>query len=270
MAEPAAARDAYALTPTEAAAWEEAGYFVRTGAQGFSEAEVFDLRRATDDVVSALAHPSGKEYHLDGRRFVDTRDATLQFEYAEGASGLRVVEPVYHLHPALDALVDDDRLVAPMRALVGATELGLWTAKMNLKGPGSAAFGWHQDSPYWYHDSSHVDRLPNVMLALDTQSEETGCFRVIAGSHRHGLLPGTDDGSQLGGLYTDPSSFQIQDATALEVAAGALIFFSPHLVHGSGDNRSRRDRRALIYTYQPAGHAALKNGEVRNVGNRDA
>jgi ectoine hydroxylase-related dioxygenase (phytanoyl-CoA dioxygenase family) len=49
------------------------------------------------------------------------------------------------------------------------------------------------------------------------------------------------------------------------VAAGSLVFFSPHSVHGSLPNRSDRPRRALVLTYQPAGHPMLKSGVVRNV-----
>jgi ectoine hydroxylase len=48
--------------------------------------------------------------------------------------------------------------------------------------------------------------------------------------------------------------------------AGSLLFFSPHVVHGSPPNRSDRPRRALIMTYQPAGNRMLKLPRVRNAG----
>ena len=152
-----------------------------------------------------------------------------------------------------------------MTSLVGCDALALWTVKLNMKTASGSGFGWHQDAPYWIHDSDDVERLPNVMLALDAQSPANGCFRIIRGSHKHGILPGTDDGSQLGGFYTDPRSFDSAAEVPMRVAAGALIFFHAHSVHGSLPNQSAQPRRALIFTYQPGGLAMLKNGEVREV-----
>ena len=42
----------------------------------------------------------------------------------------------------------------------------------------------------------------------------------------------------------------------LEVKAGAVVFFGAFLVHRSLPNRSDVDRRALLYSYQPAGISA--------------
>jgi ectoine hydroxylase-related dioxygenase (phytanoyl-CoA dioxygenase family) len=96
------------------------------------------------------------------------------------------------------------------------------------------------------------------MLALDDASESNGCFRVVRGSHRRGLLPGCQDDGVLGPLFTDPGAFDLAQQVAAEVEAGSLVFFSPHTVHGSEPNRSDRERRALVITYQPAGHRMFK------------
>lgn len=207
----------------------------------------------------------GHTYHLDGKRFVDAGHVTVQFEHTAGSNAVRVVEPVQVLDAAWDALLDDARIVAPMLDLVGSDGVAIWTCKLNLKRPlEGSGFGWHQDSPYWIHDSDDVDRLPNVMAVLDDASEENGCLRVIRGSHRLGCLPGTDDGSQLGGFFTDPACVDDSRQVLVEVPAGSLIFFSPHVIHGSLPNRSAKPRRALIATYQPANRRMLKVPEVRN------
>jgi ectoine hydroxylase len=39
----------------------------------------------------------------------------------------------------------------------------------------------------------------------------------------------------------------------VEVAAGTVISFGPYLVHRSAPNTSDRERRALLFSYQPAG-----------------
>jgi len=146
-----------------------------------------------------------------------------------------------------------------MRGLVGSERVSLFTDKINLKRPREGSgFRWHQDSPYWNHACNHVDQLPNVMLALDDATQENGCFRVIRASHVKGSLPGLEGQGTLGPLFTDPRYFDEADQVPVEMPAGSLAFFSPHTVHGSEPNRSDQPRRALILTYQPAGHKMFK------------
>ena len=48
------------------------------------------------------------------------------------------------------------------------------------------------------------------MITLDDADRDNGCFRVVPGSHREGFLPGIQDGSRLGPLFTDPSAFDAE------------------------------------------------------------
>jgi len=259
-------REPHALTSDELARYQEDGFLVRE--RVFQPQEAAGFREAAESSAhaAALLSDGGRTYYLDGKRFVDVDDMTVQFEHSPGSDLVRVIEPVHQLDPVFDALVDDPRIVEPMRQLVGEDSIALWTDKLNLKrSREGSGFGWHQDSPYWIHDSDHVDQLPNVMIAFDDASAENGCFRVIRGSHRRGCLPGTADGSQLGGFYTDSGSFEEADQVLMEVPAGSVIFFDPHSVHGSLPNRSDLPRRAMIVTYQPGGHPMLKTGRCRDV-----
>jgi hypothetical protein len=255
------------LSAAELARYRRDGYLVREHV--FGSADVAALGLAADAAASRVGAlcAAGSTYHLDGKRFVDVDHVTVQFEHAPRSERIRVIEPVHELAEGFDALVDDPRLVVPMQQLVGARKLALWTDKLNLKPPhGGSAFGWHQDAPYWIHDCAHVERLPNVLVAIDDAHEANGCFRVIRGSHRAGCLPGTADGSQLGGFYTDPGSFDAGRQVAMRLPAGSVVFFSPFAVHGSGHNGSDQPRRAVVLTYQPGGHPMLKSGRCRDVG----
>ena len=251
------------LSTDELNQYRTLGFLVRE--RQYTELELTELGKAVNHVSCRAAQDDGREYILDNKRFLDTDEYTVQFEYPQNTHTPRVIEPVDQAHPCLSALVDDPRLTLPISSILNTTELALWTAKLNMKQSGGAGFGWHQDSPYWIHDSTHVDLLPNVMLLLDDQHEGNGCFSLIPHSHHQGILPGTDDGSQLGGFYTDPGQFDAQSAYQCELPAGSLVFFNPHTVHGSAPNQSDSPRRALIYTYQPGGFATLKTGCVRNV-----
>lgn len=255
------------LSQAELRAYREDGFFTR--ARVFDALELQRLRAAAERVVerAAEASGSGRLYSIDGNRYVDFDASTLQFEYAEDSRTIRVIEPFHCLDPLFDELIDDPRLVEPMCGLTSSERVALWTDKINLKRPFEGSrFRWHQDSPYWNHACSHVDQLPNVMLALDDATEENGCFRVIPGSHRKGLLPGIEDDTRLGVLFTDPEYFEESRQVAVTVPAGSLVFFNPHTVHGSQPNHSAAARRAMVLTYQPADHPMFRIGAVRNAG----
>ncbi|MEM7001242.1 MAG: phytanoyl-CoA dioxygenase family protein [Pseudomonadota bacterium] len=257
-------RAEYAFDAKEADRYRQQGYLVRENV--FPEDELQTLRAAADRVsAKALELASaGTEYRLDGKRFVDKDGHTVQFEFADDLR-LRVVEPIHTLDPEIDALVDNPRLADPMRSILGCQHIALWTGKMNLKTGFGSGFDWHQDSPYWIHDSTHVDRLPNVMLTLEDQTEDNGCFRVVAGSHLAGILPGRADGTQLAGFYTDQTRFDLSREVRFMVPAGSLIFFNPHIVHGSAPNATADSRCAMIFTYQPGDYPLLKIGDIRNI-----
>jgi len=257
----------HALTPAERRQYQDDGFFIRRSV--LTEVEIEVLRTAAEQTAAAATAgcAAGQTYVLDGKRFVDFAGITVQFEHGPGSETVRVIEPAHLLDARWEALIDDRRLVEPMCELVGALRIALWTDKLNLKRPREGSgFGWHQDSPYWIHDCSHVDRLPNAMVLLDDASADNGCLRVIRGSHRQGCLPGTSDGTQLGGFFTDPGSFDPAEQVAMEAPAGSLVFFSPHIVHGSEPNGSNHPRRALVITYQPADEPMLKLKRVRNAG----
>jgi ectoine hydroxylase len=255
------------LDARERAAWEEDGFFVRRAVLG--PAEVEELRAAAERVAARAAarrEAPEQRYAIDGNVYLEADGSTIQLEHAPGSETLRVIEPFHHLDPRLDALMDDPRLVEPMRDLVGSERVSLYTDKLNLKRPREGSgFRWHQDSPYWLHFCAHLDRLPNVMIALDDADEGNGCFRVVRGSHREGCLPGLYEEGELGPLFTDPACFDASAQVPVVVPAGSLVFFSAHTVHGSEPNRSERARRALVITYQPAGHPMFKRPGEREV-----
>ena len=256
----------YGLTPEERRAYEREGFFLRPAV--FAPREIEAMRAASEEVVEK-AHASaanGSDYRIDGNLYVEGESETIQFEH-DAARIIRVIEPFHHLHPLFDRLIDDPRIVDPMCDVIGADGVALWTDKINLKRPREgSAFRWHQDSPYWTHACDDVDRLPNVMVTLDDADEENGCFRVVRGSHRRGCLPGIQDDTTLGVLFTDPAHFDESQQVPAVVPAGSLVFFSPHTVHGSLPNCSDRPRRAMVLTYQPADRPMFKLDATRNAG----
>jgi hypothetical protein len=258
----------FGLRPEERRAWREDGFFVRECA--FSPDELEALHAAAERVVRLAAgavQQGGEGYAIDGNRYHEAGGSTVQFEHEAGSSTIRVIEPFHQLDPLFDRMIDDPRLVDPMRDLIGTERVSLFTDKINLKRPREGSrFRWHQDSPYWSHFTPDLERLPNVMITLDTATEANGCFRVIRGSHKRGMLPGLEGQGVLGPLFTDPEHFDLSQQVLVEVPAGSLVFFSPHTVHGSEPNHSDALRRAMVLTYQPGGRRMFKVDAKRDAG----
>jgi ectoine hydroxylase-related dioxygenase (phytanoyl-CoA dioxygenase family) len=257
-----------AVDAAERTAWERDGFFIRESV--FSPLEVEELRAAAERVAlcaGLAAGAGGRSYEVDGNRYHEAAAATIQFEHGADSQTIRVIEPFHHLDVRIERLIDDPRLVEPMRDLVGSRSVALFTDKLNLKRPREgSSFRWHQDSPYWAHFCAHLDRLPNAMLALDDASEENGCLRVIAGSHTRGCLPGLRGEGVLGPLFTDPRHFELSRQIPALMPAGSILFFSAHSVHGSEPNLSGAPRRACVLTYQPAGHRMFRIDAERPAG----
>ena len=261
-------RRSWRLSQAEHGAWHDDGFFIRKAV--FDESEIGVLCAAAERCVARVAAAIGSSsmrYAIDGNVYHEAGGSTIQLEHTPGSQTIRVIEPFHHLDEHMNRLLDDPRLVDPMRDLIGDERVALFTDKLNLKRPREgSSFRWHQDSPYWAHFFRELDRLPNVLLTLDDADEHNGCFRVIRGSHRRGMLPGCEGDGRLGPLFTDPRAFDLAEQVPAVAPAGSLVFFSPHTVHGSDPNRSDSSRRALVLTYQPGGHRMFKVDAKRETG----
>lgn len=125
--------------------------------------------------------------------------------------------------------------------------------KISLKYPGIVGFRPHQDFAYWKNYGCRFPEAHAVYIAIDDATVQNGCLRIVPDSHLLGLQPhgvwsgkGSDNGvtpeamqALLAGGYTfDP----------IETAAGDVILFHGHTIHGSDDNFTDTPRLAMIAT----------------------
>jgi len=261
------------LTPEEIDRYRKQGFVVREGV--IPEARLEVLREAVEEIHVRISERAalgaapdvGSDERIDGRRYQQILDSVVKWEWRDGSPDIRSMEPVHHLHAQIDALLDAPSLVGPCAQLLGCGSLSLFTDKLNFKRPGGSPFPWHQDAPYWSFGCDHVDQLVSLQLYLDAATIESGCLWMIPGSHRYGTLPAPRDRGVLGRLYTDTDSSPLAelDPVPIEAPAGSVIFFDGHVVHGSKGNRSAADRRALVLTYQPSGHARWNRPDERRI-----
>lgn len=148
-----------------------------------------------------------------------------------------------------------------MRAMVEDPAPMLFTEKLNLKRPRHGGPNpLHQDYPYWRDVADDPSRMATTIVYLDDSSVANGCTWIVPGSHRSGMWRTRTDLDVFGANEVDASAYPDVEPVPVEVAAGSTVSFGSLLVHQSTANTSDLDRRALLFSYQPAGGTAMVDG----------
>lgn len=102
---------------------------------------------------------------------------------------------------------------------------------------------WHQDAAYFSMEP--VEMILGTWSALDDATIENGCMHVIPGSHLSGPKPHYHDRD----CQLPDDLVQVDQAVAVPLKPGGVLFFSGLLHHGTPPNRSPARRRALQFHY---------------------
>jgi len=242
----------------ELADFEKHGYVLRRSV--FAAGELREIRDACETLIETLLTAKRRtkltvgSYVFELQRELGT---VVKWE-ADSPDLVQGVELFAHLSGDLKRWALDSRLVDPARDVTGADDIVMFTEKLNMKrarkgGP----IVLHQDFPYWSDISPVAAQIATAMVFLDDSTIENGCLEVVPGSHREGEQRRRSV-EGFGKMEMDPSHYDLSRLVRLEVEAGSVAFFGPFLVHRSLPNRSGEDRRALLYSYQPAGYPHLR------------
>ena len=104
---------------------------------------------------------------------------------------------------------------------------------------------WHQDFHYAFPSA-----WPTVSawVALSSSTSQSGCMRVIPGSHKEGILPHSDTAVENNMLTysvnADPSS-----TMDIELRAGEMSLHQASIIHGSSPNHSDDKRIGFIIRF---------------------
>ena len=229
------------------------GYVVRE--RVFDAAECRGIVDACEDLVDRLVrNRQGKRTRFGSYVFDSDLTNGVVIKWEGDTDIVHGIEPFAHLSPALEACGYDPRFVEPMKDIIGCETLGLFTEKLNLKRPRHGGVNpLHQDYPYWIHPAEVAAEVATAMLFLDDANVDNGCLCVVPGSHTAGMWKTRTDGDRFAANEIDAAAYPDAKPVPLEVPAGTVVFFGPLLVHQSAPNRSDQQRRALLYSYQPAG-----------------
>ena len=189
---------------------------------------------------------------LDDEQVAANRARLEKFEAAQGSPIEGAQRSKSHLlFTWVDDLMRHTKILDAVEDLIGPDIL-CWNTFFWIKEPLSESFvSWHQDLRYWGLDTNS---LVSVWLALSPATLETGCMRVLPGSHKGDLLPHEDE-YKPNNLLTRGQEVAVEvdeaKAVAMPLQPGEISLHNVRLAHASGPNRSTGRRIGLSMHYMP-------------------
>lgn len=246
------------ITAAQLAQYHEQGYLVLPAR--FKADEVAQMRAEADHILALIINSSLANQRKSGR--LDIR------ELPSGQQVVRKIQPINDLSLYLSQVSADERLLAPMRQIMGDEPI-LMEEKLNYKEPlpqpvaGIEAkqiddrFPVHSDWAY-YKAQNYPQTILSSAICMDECTADSGPIRVWPGTHRQDLEHEQIDN----GLQVLPSLVDFTGGIDVLAPAGSVLIFSSLLIHNSKSNVSGRPRRLMIYSHYPK--AANMGADVRN------
>ncbi len=214
--------------------------------------EEFDID-AHRTVFSTADRDSGRDHY-----FMDSAEAVHCFleEDALSAEGQltkpkhlainKIGHAMHDLDPGFTAFCRQPIFGEALRDL-GYADPVLWQTMYIFKQPHiGGEVRWHQDASYLV---THPASVTGIWIALEDATRENGCLWMQPGGHRSPLreIYEVDPDTREGTLRTldDTPWPGNNEAVALEVPKGSVVFFNDHMPHYSSQNRSARSRHAF-------------------------
>ena len=144
-------------------------------------------------------------------------------------------------HPTILDAVED--LIGP--------DILCWTSHWFVKEAHSPQYvSWHQDSNYW---GVETDDLVSVWLAVSASTVESGCVRLLPGSHKTPPMEHVDTWAEHNMLTRGQTIEGVDESLAvnLDLAPGEAALFDYRLAHASHPNRSGDRRIGIGLRYIP-------------------
>jgi ectoine hydroxylase-related dioxygenase (phytanoyl-CoA dioxygenase family) len=226
--------ESYRLSKEQIDFFNENGYLA--GIKMLDDEQIERLRNELTELADT-SHPGHKlfyEFHSNE----STDPGTILF-HALGA---------WRITAGFHDVLWNPRFLVAANQLLGDVPVRFWHDQLFWKPPKKGGVvAWHQDYSYWTR-TKPVAHL-TCWCGLDDSTRENGCLQYIAGSHQWGLLPKPVIAGDLQGIkdfLNDEQKKQFDHPQYAEVKAGEAIFHHSLTLHGSGENKSDKPRRAFV------------------------
>jgi len=150
----------------------------------------------------------------------------------------------------LSDLIRSPRILDVVEDIIGP-DIMVWSTDWWIKEANSPQFvSWHQDSQYWGLDT---DKLVTVWVALSPSTIESGCMRVLPGSHLGPDLAHEETYHNDNMLTRGQSIDDINEDKAINlvVDTGQAVLFAFRIAHASYPNKTDDRRVGLAIRYIP-------------------
>ena len=201
-------------------------------------------------------------YHRDGYYFplrvissAEAADYRRRLEAHEAKAGAPLQGNWRHkthlLFTWADELVHHPTILDAIEDVIGPNIL-CWTTNFFIKEAQSPGFvSWHQDATYWGLEPHDV---VTAWVAFTKSDLESGCMKVIPGTHTQSQIPHVDTFHEDNLLSRGQEiAVEVDEAKAVDVVLqpGEISLHHIKLVHGSAPNRSADRRIGFALRYIP-------------------
>jgi len=223
----------YKLTKEQVEFFKEQGYLANV--KMLDEKQIENIKSEIEKLADSK-HPGHHlfyEYHSN-----ESADPSTVLFHALGA---------WRIEPGLHDVLWNPRFLVAASQLLGDVPVRFWHDQLFCKPPKKGGVvAWHQDYSYWTR-TKPVAHL-TCWCGLDDSIKENGCLQYVPGSHRWGLLDKPELAGDLMGIenYLTVEQRKNFKPIPVETKAGEAIFHHPLTLHGSGENKSDKPRRAFV------------------------
>ena len=224
----------YKLSDEQISFFNKNGFL--SGVKMLEEEQISFLQNELSEIAD-MNHPGHSlyyEFHSN-----ESADPSTILFHALGA---------WRIGPGFHDVLWNPRFLVAASQLLGNVPVRFWHDQLFWKpAKKGGVVAWHQDYSYWTR-TKPVAHL-TCWCGLDDATKENGCLQYIAGSHRWGLLPKPVLAGDLQGIkdfLNDNQRKQFENPRYAEVKAGEAIFHHSLTLHGSGENKSEKPRRAFV------------------------
>jgi Phytanoyl-CoA dioxygenase (PhyH) len=204
-----------------------------------------------------------RQYRNDGHlcpiRVLAAEEAAhyrARLEAAEAAADGSLPGPYKHkphlVYTWAQELVRHPRILDAVEAVVGPDIL-CWESVFFNKEPRTPDFiSWHQDITYWGLEAE--GDVVTAWVALSPSTPESGCMRVVPGTHRREVVAHADTfatGNMLSRGQEIAVEVDEDHAVDLVLEPGQMSLHHVKIFHGSHPNRSADRRLGFAVRYLP-------------------
>lgn len=176
-----------------------------------------------------------------------------------GPIGGMTNKKVHLLFSWANKLIRNPRILQEVEKIIGPN-IFCWGSEFFAKESKSKNFvSWHQDATYWGLGN---DEIVTVWLALSPSTRESGCMRVVPGTHKSAV--DHDEGKGKDNLLSRGQEIAVEveesEAVDVELNPGQASLHHVLIFHGSEPNLSNDRRIGFVARYLPT-HLKPQGGE---------